>query len=303
MKRPCVSVVIPTYNREGVIVRAINSVLAQTFSDLELLVVDDASTDNTVQVVQQVDDPRVRILRHETNLFAAAARNTAMKQASGKWIAFLDSDDTWYATKLERQLGVLDQHPEAGFCAGGVLMKQGRGIREKKLLPKLQPNPSQDTLYRFMTGQVHIVTTAFIFRRDLLNTIGYMDVELRRNQDMDFFIRLIQATPGTSIEEPVADFYPNFNPPSLEVVEQSNKRLLEKHKDAFDQLGKFQSSRIWSSYWVRHGQRHIARGRFRDGLSWILKGICKNPFVAPRLYASAAFSVAKRLGRVLRSQA
>ncbi len=296
---PLVSVVIPVYNRESVVVRAIQSVLDQTHSTIEVLVVDDASSDGTVAAVEALNDPRVRLFRHETNLYAAAARNTAMKEARGQWIAFLDSDDTWHPTKLARQLKVLQEHPDAGFCLGGVVMKQGRGIREKILLPKLQPNTSKNVLLRFMIGQIHIITTGFIFRRELLDGVGYMDVALRRNQDMDFFIRMIQAAPAASLEEPVADFYPNFDPPSLDVIEKSNKRLLEKNAAAFDSLGRFQASRILACYWFRHGQRTIARGEFGKGIGWLWKGFCKNPCLTPRQYASTAVTVVKRLLRSL----
>lgn len=109
---PAVSVVIPTYDRAAVLPRAIDSVLGQTVEDLELLVVDDGSTDRAPDVVAGYADDRVRCLRHEQNRGASAARNSGIEAASGDYVAFLDSDDEWLAGKLETQLAVL----EAASC-------------------------------------------------------------------------------------------------------------------------------------------------------------------------------------------
>lgn len=99
--RPTWSVIIPTYNRAGLLVRSIGSVLDQTFADFEIIVVDDGSSDNTLEVVRSFADDRIVYLVQDRNLGAAAARNTGMKQACGRFIAFLDSDDQWERTKLE----------------------------------------------------------------------------------------------------------------------------------------------------------------------------------------------------------
>lgn len=103
-----VSVVIPTYNRAELLSRAIDSVLAQTYDDFELLVVDDGSTDDTEAVVTAYDDDRVRYLAHETNRGANPARNTGIEAAEGEFVAFLDSDDEWRPRKLEAQLDRLE---------------------------------------------------------------------------------------------------------------------------------------------------------------------------------------------------
>ncbi|MFC6990634.1 glycosyltransferase family 2 protein [Haladaptatus sp. GCM10025707] len=92
---PTVSVVIPTYNRSEEVTHAIDSVLAQTYDDFELLVVDDGSTDDTEEVVTSYDDDRVKFIEHEENQGAPAARNTGIEHAEGEYVAFLDSDDEW----------------------------------------------------------------------------------------------------------------------------------------------------------------------------------------------------------------
>ncbi|TAK34595.1 MAG: glycosyltransferase family 2 protein, partial [Saprospiraceae bacterium] len=106
---PAVSVIIPTYNRAKTIERAIDSVLNQTFSDLELIVVDDCSTDFTVDVIKQYTDERLIYIRHENNRGEGGARNTGIRNSRAKYIAFLDSDDEWFPNKLEKQMPVIQE--------------------------------------------------------------------------------------------------------------------------------------------------------------------------------------------------
>src|SRR5690625_2675360 len=104
MDQALVSVIIPVYNRENVILRAISSVLTQSYENIEVIVVDDASSDNTARVVAQVDDPRLRIIRRCSNYGAAAARNVGIGASVGQYLAFLDSDDYWLPDKIRQQV-------------------------------------------------------------------------------------------------------------------------------------------------------------------------------------------------------
>ncbi|NWG07479.1 MAG: glycosyltransferase family 2 protein [Chloroflexi bacterium] len=115
MTEPLVSVIIPTYNGARFLGRAIRSVLNQTYSNLELIVVDDRSPDNTEEVVKQFNDPRLSYFRHEVNQGASAARGTGRRHSSGEIIAFLDQDDMFHPEKLEAHVTFLKDHPEVGF--------------------------------------------------------------------------------------------------------------------------------------------------------------------------------------------
>ena len=117
---PKVSVIITTYNRANLLARAVNSVLAQTYTDYEIIIVDDCSSDNTQSVVQQFTDPRVRQIRHYSNRGAAAARNTGIANAVGEYIAFLDDDDECTPNRLADQISVLDSNPDVGVVYGWV---------------------------------------------------------------------------------------------------------------------------------------------------------------------------------------
>lgn len=99
-----VSIIMPSYNTAGYIKDSINSVIAQTYQNWELIIVDDCSADNTDEVVRSFSDSRIRYIKNEKNSGAAYSRNRALREAKGKWIAFLDSDDLWFPEKLEKQL-------------------------------------------------------------------------------------------------------------------------------------------------------------------------------------------------------
>ncbi len=106
---PTVSVIIPTYNRANLVSRAIKSVLNQTYQDFEIIVVDDCSEDNTEEIVKSFNDSRIRYIKHKKNKGGSAARNTGIKRARGKYIAFLDDDDEWLPSKLEKQIMLFEK--------------------------------------------------------------------------------------------------------------------------------------------------------------------------------------------------
>ena len=117
---PRVSVIIPTYRRPDFLGKAIESVLNQTFQDFEVIIVDDASNDNTGEVVRGFVDKRIHYVCHEVNRGGAAARNTGILKARGRYIAFLDDDDEWFPEILQLQISLLDQSPPevGGIYAG-----------------------------------------------------------------------------------------------------------------------------------------------------------------------------------------
>ena len=125
--RPGLSVIIPTYNRAALAPEAVASVLAQTWRDFEVLVVDDASTDGTAAALAAFGS-RIRLLRHAFRLGVAAARNLGICAARGQWLAFLDSDDLWRPEKLARQMAYLTAHPKLVLCQTEETWER-RGLR------------------------------------------------------------------------------------------------------------------------------------------------------------------------------
>ena len=113
---PLISVIIPAYNAQDFIQKALDSVLAQSYSHYEVLIVNDGSTDNTEALVKTYHDPRVKLIS-QSNGGLSNARNTGIKNAKGNYLAFLDADDYWIAEKLEKQIEILRRHPEVSFCS------------------------------------------------------------------------------------------------------------------------------------------------------------------------------------------
>lgn len=186
-----VSVIVPAYNRAAVLPRAVESVRNQTYENWELLICDDASTDNTADVVaelQQQDD-RIKLLRHQKNLGAAEARNTPMKAAQGSYIALLDSDDEWLPEKLEKQIAALETAPEGvGICLTGAKIIKNQ-LRSAYDIP--QKDWEENTFVKFLDGTISYTTSTIVFRRSCLKTTGLMTSALRRGQDEDLLLRIL----------------------------------------------------------------------------------------------------------------
>ncbi len=131
---PDVSVIIPIYDRSEFLCTAIASVLAQTLQDFEIIVVDDASADDTQEVVGNLDDGRIRYIRHEINKGVAATRNTGVLNSKGKYIAFLDDDDEWFPEKLKKQFDLLETRPRivGGVYTGSLAVEATSRKRRQK---------------------------------------------------------------------------------------------------------------------------------------------------------------------------
>ncbi len=123
---PTISIIVPAYNAERTIVETVTSVQQQTYSDFELIVINDGSTDQTLELLGKVQDPRLKVYSYE-NGGLSVARNRGIAQASGEFIAFLDADDLWTTDKLELQLTALQQHPEAGVAYSWTLFMDEKG--------------------------------------------------------------------------------------------------------------------------------------------------------------------------------
>lgn len=183
---PLVSVVVPTYNRSGLVGRAIRSVLAQSFQDWEMLVIDDASEDDTEEVVAGFSDSRIRYIQHATNQGGSAARNTGIREARGTYIAFLDSDDTWLPSKLELQVKAFSKSDTSvGLIYTGMIHKHENG-ESSKYPPRFRGNLTHNLLTRNVIGS----TSTAIIRGDVFERVGGFDPGLPARQDVDLWLRI-----------------------------------------------------------------------------------------------------------------
>lgn len=192
---PAVSVVVTTYNQETFIAAAIESVLAQTFSDYEVIVVDDGSTDRTPQELARFEG-RARIIR-QPNQGIAGSRNTGIRQATGEFLAFLDGDDLWEHDKLERQVAAAREHPQSGLIVVDGVQFSGSEVR----LPSLVTSPMRDRFacqdsvtlrcYPDIVARNPISTTSQIMiPRSVFDTVGLSNPAFAVCSDWDLYIRI-----------------------------------------------------------------------------------------------------------------
>lgn len=186
-KRPEVSVIIPTYNRAHLIGRAIQSVLDQTYQDFEIIVVDDASTDETEEVVKSFADDRINYTRHQKNKGGGASRNTGIKVAKGKFIAFLDSDDEWLAEKLKKQIGRFKiSSNKVGVIYSGYCTVSGK---TQELVARVIPSLRGNLSVNFLKG-CYVLNSTSVVRRDCFRKAGFFDETLLSCQEWDIWIRV-----------------------------------------------------------------------------------------------------------------
>jgi glycosyltransferase involved in cell wall biosynthesis len=199
MNDPKVSVIIPTRNRSRQLRLALRSALAQRDVDLEVLVIDDGSTDDTQATVSNVPDPRVRYLKRAASEGVSAARNAGIADARGRWIAFLDDDDVWAPTKVARQVDVMEANGRAWSYAGDVTVDS-----ELRILAGAPP-PPPDEVVRLLERHDSVPAGAsnVIVHADALSAAGPFDPALTNNEDWDMWIRLGRGGPPDWVCNPM----------------------------------------------------------------------------------------------------
>jgi glycosyltransferase involved in cell wall biosynthesis len=189
-EEPLVTAAVCTFNRAHLVRRAVDSVLGQGFRDFELLIVDDGSTDATPAVLAAIDDPRVRTVRHARNRGVAGTRNTALRLARGRWMAYLDDDNEWAPEYLERQLAVARRRPAAGVVCCRARRRDARTGRETIMPAEVFEG---QVLSRLVAWWNPVVSCTLI-RRALLLEVGGLDDRLRTMEDRDLWLRLAPRT-------------------------------------------------------------------------------------------------------------
>lgn len=233
--RPAVSVVIPVFCREGTIERALASVTAQTWQDYEILVVDDGSTDRTVAVVEALGLKQLRLIRHEANRGPAAARNTAIKAARGRWIALLDSDDEWSRDKLARQLAAMQGvDAKVRGCATGF-----RLIRNERSSTVRLDYDSAEFRKLILFGCSVSPGATLLVERAVFDDVGLFDEDLRRLEDWDWLLRFVRRYDLTFVPDALATVYVRFvgSPDQRQAVFEALRKIRLEHLPQLATMG------------------------------------------------------------------
>lgn len=184
-----ISVIIPTYNRAHLVTDAIDSVLNQTYEYFELFIVDDHSTDNTKEVVEQYEDERVKYLINTRSKGAQGARNTGLDAAKGEWVAMLDSDDIWLPEKLEKQVCFIQKNEKkiVGLSTATANYDFDSDSILQINIPSIESYSTEELLYKNHLGPAF---SSFIFKKEKALERGGFDEKFPAMQDMDFYISL-----------------------------------------------------------------------------------------------------------------
>ena len=292
---PRVSVVVPTYNRTALLERALASVLSQDVADIEILVIDDASTEDIAALLDRIGDPRIRHIRQPRNGGVAAARNRGMAEARAPLIAFLDSDDEWLAGKLSAQLRAMqDAGPRAGLCYTGLVEKGSDGASTVSI-PTDRGDVWRQMMYR---NVVHYGTSSTMVRREAIEIVGGFDETLPAIEDYDFWTRIARFFAFEPVPEALMIYHDEA--PAEGVPDDKRSRdfdanmaarrmFTDRYGDEAVRAGVLHLSHL------DNARRHLESpaGHQRRAVVLLIKAIRRAPG-APRLYAWLAFAVLPR---------
>ncbi|HEY9670899.1 MAG TPA: glycosyltransferase [Waterburya sp.] len=260
---PTISVVIPTYNAERTILDTVASVQQQTFSDFEIIVIDDGSKDQTLERLNTIKDPRLKVFPYE-NGGVSVARNRGLAQATGEYISFLDHDDLWTPDKLELQLAALQENPEAGVAYSWTykMIETGDSFSPAKKV-FFQGNVYPDLLvYNFIDNGSNI-----LIRKQALESAGGFNPTLAYCADWDFYLRLATHWPFVLVPKPQVFYRQSSGSMSSKItlLENESLALVEKaFEEAPRELQRLKNQSLANVY--RYcGKLYLQRGTHKAG--------------------------------------
>ncbi len=225
MNQPKISVIIPVFNGEKFIAEAIQSVREQNYKPLEIIVIDDGSTDNTMDVVKSLGGEVV--IFSQPNKGVAAARNAGLERATGDLITFIDADDVWLQNKLHQQTSILNNNPEIEIVIGFLLILEFN-------------NREEVTNEQITTGKSAMVFQlgSALIRKSVFDKIGRFDTEFGMAEDSDWFFRVMEADIKVQIMEDIVQLYRQHNNNITKDKTMTNSYLLKAFKKSLDRRRK-----------------------------------------------------------------
>jgi glycosyltransferase involved in cell wall biosynthesis len=275
----------------------LNSALHQSVTDLEVILVDDASSQDIRPIVAQMQDSRLRIIRHERNRGAAAARNTGVAAARGEHIAFLDADDSWSPTKLERQLAAIENggNDERATCCAYLLLRRD-GHWEL-----YTPPPHGDWYPHLLWGCDLSPGSTLLVRKSSFNEIGPFDEALRRLEDWDWLLRYAARFKFVSVAEPLARVRPG-SPPSGPVLLAALDRFAEKNLPLAAAQGRSRRRQLLGALWLERAAVAYRQRQYWRAVAHMSRSLAIYPRRNRAFYARLLreFSIVMRLaGRLI----
>ncbi|MBC7234210.1 MAG: glycosyltransferase [Chloroflexi bacterium] len=278
-----VSVIITCYNDAEYVAGAIENALAQEYTPLEVIIVDDGSTDESVQVIAPyTTDPRVRVIRHHENRGLPAARNTAIRQAHGEYIAFLDADDRWLPGKVAAQVAFLRAHPTVGMCYTRARLVTPEG-RDLGITHPFSPTDDRRATLRrlFIQGGGGIPPSTVMVRREVFDVVGLFNERLRMRQDRELWTRIAAQFAIARLDEALALKTQRPNSLGANAVRGAEYTIAstEELVRQFPELAPLRGKRLARLY-LQIGVAQLKRGNRREARRALWAALRHDPFLA-----------------------
>ncbi len=278
MIKPLVSVIIPTHNRSFLVKRAIRSVLNQTYSNFECIVIDDSSLDNTNQIIKSFEDERIKYLVHKKNKGASAARNTGISHSNGKFIAFLDDDDEWLETKLEKQMNLIINLPKN---VGMVYCWMDYFNENENIIYQHHPTLRGEVLSELLDAQKLGGCPTLLVRSEVINKIGNFDERLKRGNDGDFIRRVCKEYEVDYFPEVLVKVYENHG---KKRISDNDKQGIRNHIESIlSRFNKFKSiidefPEQRTNILIELSHSYLKLGNFNKSIYYYFKSFTTNPY-------------------------
>jgi glycosyltransferase involved in cell wall biosynthesis len=278
---PRVTAIVPAYNASAYLKAALDSVLRQTYSDWEVVLVDDGSTDNTRAVAEAAAPAfggRLNYI-YQTNRGLSAARNTAIRAAQGEFLALLDSDDVWRPRRLELGVAMMDKDPGLGLVHGKVARINPAGE-----FIEYPPSPPREYLdgkiaRLIYTRRAHVLCPTTLFRKACVDAVGLFDEQMRATEDRDLWFRIAELYRVGYIDEVIADY--RISPNSMS---KDDKRMLTAQTQFIEKhlrrgaCTKMAAREAWGGIYRERGDALFNAGNLRQALRYYSRSVWQFPF-------------------------
>ena len=258
MSTPRVSVIIPTHNRAAMLRQALESVRLQEMEGVEIIVVDDGSTDGTPQVVQELQPGIVYLKQSQQGV--AAARNLGIRHSRAPYIAFLDSDDLWLPGKLKKQIEFLQSRPGIGLLYARMWSYHVDSPDQRRLDPRVVAR----TFHELLNGPNSVTTSTVMVRRECFDTVGVFDPRLKAAEDHELWLRIVRRFPIAFMDEVVAEYRRHGNS-----INSDPSQLYEGYRGYFETI--LREYRTWLDN-PRAAERQLAKFEYLCGTTALKRG-------------------------------
>lgn len=273
--KPLVSVITPTHSGSENICRAVDSILSQTYENVEVIVVDDngKGTEEQLKTQEKIkkyeNEPRVKYLVHEVNKNGSAARNTGIRAAVGDYLAFLDDDDEFRPNNIEKHMELLERLPEDYGLTYCGFMNIIPGMMEEII----HPVQEGDVLFDFLSRKMRVGTSLILIKREVMDYVKEWDESFKRHQDWEFLARVFEKYKTARVDNVGINRYVTgrHSAKKPDLFKEYRLHFLEKMKTIIQNYDKKQQTEIYDVHYSHIGLEYFKAKRITESIKWAFK--------------------------------